>query len=69
MSNVLEFETQGLPPATVTAMKRLQSSIWDAIDQSAIDKLPKALVIGQLETIKAAILHEAFQSHLQGKDK
>lgn len=68
MSNVSEFVTQGLPPATVTAMKRLQDAIWNAIDQSAIDKLPKALVIGQLETIKAAILHEAFQSHLQGKE-
>ena len=68
MNNVSEFVTRGLPPTTVTAMNSLQDAIWNAIDQSAIDKLPKALVIGQLEIIKSAILHEAFQSHLQGEE-
>lgn len=69
MSTVAEFVTQGLPPATITAMRRLQDALWAAIDQSADDKIPTAVVVGQLEFIKAAMIHDRFQEYLQGIDK
>lgn len=57
----------GMSPALRNTSAVMQDEIWAAINKATESGMPGGLIVGQLEFIKAAIIHQHFQSVEDGR--
>ena len=58
---IVQLASGGMTPALKSTSEALGRDLWVAIDKATDAGIPAGLIVGHLEFVKAAIIHQSFE--------